>query len=65
VPKDLARVLGEERRTMGEWHYRQEYLGEFMDDAFAVFRGEDIEAMFNTDVLPLWASASVGGQGER
>jgi hypothetical protein len=56
--------LEEERRAMGEWHYRQEYLGEFMDDAFAVFRNEDIEAMFNTDVPPLWAPASVAGQGE-
>jgi hypothetical protein len=63
-PRILPEFLGEERRTMGEWHYRQEYMGEFMDDAFAVFRGEDIEAMFNTDVPPLWAPASVSGQGE-
>jgi hypothetical protein len=63
-PRISSEFLEEERRTMGDWHYRQEYLGEFMDDAFAVFRGEDIEAMFNTEVPPLWASASAAGQGE-
>lgn len=64
-PRISPGFLEEERRTMGEWHYRQEYLGEFMDDAFAVFRNEDIEAMFNTDVPPLWAPSSVAGQGMR
>jgi hypothetical protein len=63
-PRISSEFLEEERRTMGDWHYRQEYLGEFMDDAFAVFRNEDIEAMFNTDVPPLWAPASVAGQEE-
>jgi hypothetical protein len=63
-PRISPEFLEEERRTMGDWHYRQEYLGEFMDDAFAVFRNEDIEAMFNTEVPPLWAPSSVAGHGE-
>jgi hypothetical protein len=61
-PRISPEFLEEERRAMGEWHYRQEYMGEFMDDAFAVFRNQDIEAMFNTDVPPLWTSASVDVQ---
>ena len=56
-PRIPARFLEEEKRALGEWHYRQEYLCEFMDDVFSVFRGEDIDAAIRADVPPLFREA--------
>jgi hypothetical protein len=44
--------LEEERRTLGEWWYRQEYQCEFMDAQTAAFRHEDIERAFREEVEP-------------
>jgi hypothetical protein len=51
-PRISAEFLEAERRSMGEWFYRQEFGCEFMDDVFAVFRSEDIEAAIKPD-MPL------------
>jgi hypothetical protein len=56
-PRIPAAFLEEERRSMGEWFYKQEYLCEFMDDMFSVFRGEDIDAAIRDDVSPLFSEA--------
>ncbi len=45
-PRITAEFLEEERATLGEHAFRQEYLCEFVDAAGAAFTGEDIEAMF-------------------
>lgn len=43
-PRIPADFLAEERRTLGEWWYRQEYGCEFLDAQTAAFRSQDIEA---------------------
>ena len=45
--------LEEERRTMGERTYRQEYCCEFADTTSAVFSRDLIEAAFSSDFGPL------------
>ncbi len=54
-PRIPPAFLAEERRSMGDWFYRQEYNGEFLDDAYSVFRGEDVDAAIKADVPPLFA----------
>ena len=44
--------LAEERRSMGEWWYRQEYCCEFMDAQSQAFGRAEIEAAFCDDVEP-------------
>ena len=48
-----AAFLEEERRTMGERWYRQEYECEFMDPVNGVFDRDLVEAAFSKDVTPL------------
>lgn len=50
-PRISAAFLAEERAAMGEWFYRQEYECSFEScNSQAVFRDEDIEAMFREEV---------------
>jgi hypothetical protein len=51
-PRISAAFLAEERETVGEWFYRQEYQCEFLDGQGAAFREEDIERMFAEEVAP-------------
>lgn len=53
-PRITAEFLEEERRSMPDWWYRQEYGCEFAEDEAAVFRLEDIMAALDTDELPLF-----------
>ena len=50
IPKDW---LDEERRTIGEWWFAQEYLCEFVDTIDQVFRYEDVQAALDSSVEPL------------
>ena len=43
-------ALDEERRSLGDWWYRQEYLCEFVETDDAVFRHSDIQAALRDDV---------------
>jgi len=52
-PRISPEFLREERRSLGERWYRQEYLCSFEDVIGAVFPAELIEAMFSADVRPL------------
>jgi hypothetical protein len=45
-PRIPAEFLEEERATLGELAFRQEYLCEFVDAAGAAFSGDDISAIF-------------------
>jgi hypothetical protein len=54
VPRISPDLLHEERRTLGEWFFRQEYECVFLDPETAAFRTDDIEAMFSEEVEP-WA----------
>ncbi len=52
-PRISAAFLAEERRTMGEWWYTQEYCCQFLDAQGAAFRSEDIERVVSQGVA-LW-----------
>ncbi len=49
--------LQQQRRELGDWMYRQEYLCEFVDSVDSMFRTEDIEGAFTEDVEPLFGAA--------
>ncbi len=53
-PRISAAFLKEERESLGEWWYRQEYLCEFADTNDQYFRTEDIERAFTDEVTPLF-----------
>jgi hypothetical protein len=49
VPRISEEFLLEERRSLGEWWYRQEYESEFGDTLFQIFSTETIEQLFGHD----------------
>jgi len=49
-PRISAAFLEEERRNLGEWWFRQEYLCEFLDAETQAFRREDVEKAFTSEV---------------
>ncbi|MCZ6508512.1 MAG: terminase family protein [Acidobacteria bacterium] len=49
-PRISAEFLEEERRTLGEWWFKQEYECHFMDAQTQPFRSEDIEMAFEEEV---------------
>jgi len=50
--------LEQERRAIGDWWYRQEYLCEFVETVDQVFRYDDIMRALDADVQPLFGSHS-------
>jgi hypothetical protein len=53
VPRIPQDFLDEERRTMGAWVFRQEYMCEFMADAGAVFDLDDVMRAIDARIKPL------------
>jgi hypothetical protein len=53
-PRISEDFLEEERRSLGEWFFRQEYFCEFMDAETQAFRREDVDRAFNEEV-ETWA----------
>jgi len=53
-PRITPEFLKQERRDLGEYHYRQEYECEFVDSAHQLFRSADIERAITDDVKPLF-----------
>jgi hypothetical protein len=53
-PRISTQFLEEERRTMGDWWYQQEYMCAFMAAETQPFRREDVEQCFREDVAA-WA----------
>ena len=51
-PRISSAFLEEERRTLGDWWYQQEYLRRFLDAQTAAFRSEDIDRAFSEDIEP-------------
>lgn len=49
-PRIPPAFLLEERRTIGEWWFAQEYLCQFLDAESAAFRSQDIDDAFDEDV---------------
>jgi hypothetical protein len=52
-PRITADFLAEERRAMGVW-FDQEYMCQFIEPEGSLFRYEDITAMFDESVQPLF-----------
>ena len=63
-PRISPAFLKEERDSLGEWWYRQEYLCEFADTNDQYFRTEDIERAFTDDVTPLFPQAPEEDKGQ-
>jgi hypothetical protein len=53
-PRISPEFLEEEKLTMGEWWYLQEYENKFLDAVSAAFRSEDIEKIVSREVTT-WA----------
>jgi hypothetical protein len=51
-PRISADFLDEEKRSMGEWWFEQEYLCRFLDAQSQAFSREDVDATFREDVQP-------------
>jgi Terminase large subunit, T4likevirus-type, N-terminal len=49
-----AQFLADERKHLGEWLYKQEYLCEFIDPETSVFSSQLTEAALTDEVAPLW-----------
>jgi hypothetical protein len=54
VPRISQAFLEEERRALGDWWWRQEYMCEFMETTDSVFSHDDIAAAFSDEVHPLF-----------
>lgn len=65
-PRLSEEFLEQEKREIGRWMYRQEYLCEFVDPVNQMFRTSEIDAAFDSDVDPLFESTSdpAGGNGD-
>jgi hypothetical protein len=50
VPRISPEFLEEERRTLGEWWFEQEYMCAFLDGETQAFGREDIERTFDEEV---------------
>lgn len=53
-PRLSPAFLAAERRTLGEYHYTQEYELAFVDDVMAVFAERWVSAAFSREIEPLW-----------
>lgn len=55
VPRISPEFLEEERTSLGEWWFRQEYFCQFMDTVDQVFASEVVERAVTDEVKPLFA----------
>lgn len=53
-PRISRAWLEQERKQMGDWWYRQEYLCEFVETTDQVFSHDDVERALSTEVRPLF-----------
>lgn len=64
-PRLSEEYLRQERASMGERWFRQEYLAEFVDLSGSLFRREDIDAAFEAQFEPMFGpSASADAESE-
>jgi hypothetical protein len=54
-PRIDPQWLAEEKRLVGDWMYRQEYLTEFVSTQEDFFDSEMIQAAMTNEVAPLWS----------
>jgi hypothetical protein len=53
-PRITAEFLAEERKSLGDWWYRQEYCCEFVETIDQVFTYGEIMGAFDPTVKPLF-----------
>jgi hypothetical protein len=58
-PRISPEFLKQERESMSEWRYRQEYLCEFVETSDQIFSYDVIRAAFDPAVTPLFTSDEV------
>lgn len=58
VPRISADFLVQERASLGEWWYSQEYLCEFRDSIDSLFGHEMISAAMDAEVAPLFGATA-------
>lgn len=56
-PRLSTEFLEQEKREIGRWMYRQEYLCEFVDPVNQMFGTQEIEEAFSADVEPLFGAS--------
>lgn len=59
-PRLSDEFLKQEKREIGRWMYRQEYLCEFVDPVGQMFRTSEIDRAFDEDVEPLFEEGDSG-----
>jgi hypothetical protein len=59
-PRLSEEFLRQEKREIGRWMYRQEYLCQFVDPVNQMFRTSEIEGAFDSDVDPLFDGREEG-----
>ena len=64
-PRISPSFLKQERESMSEWRYRQEYLCEFCETTDQIFGFDTIRAMFDPAVRPLFSNEEVMMMGAR
>jgi hypothetical protein len=57
-PRISGAFLAEERRSLPEWVYRQEYLCSFEETEDAVFTTDMVDAAVSADVAPLFGEGA-------
>ena len=53
-PRISATFLAEEKRSIGDWWFRQEYQVEFVDNNTQLFSFEEVTDALSADVMPLF-----------
>jgi hypothetical protein len=53
-PRISEAFLSEERASLGDWWYRQEYLNEFCETLDSVFTHDLVMATLSADIKPLF-----------
>jgi len=62
-PRISAKFLKEQRRSAGDLWFRQEYMGEFVDNGAGIFGRDVVEGALDGDVKPLWPRIRKGRNG--
>ncbi len=57
-PRIAPGFLEEERRSLGDWWYRQEYLCQFVETVDQIFSYDLVMAAFSAEIKPLWEVVS-------
>ena len=57
-PRIPAAFLEEERRALGSWWFKQEYLCEFSDTTDSLFGSDEVRAAITSDITPLFGGVA-------